>query len=362
MSATSITKVRNASATISFNPTLLHKRFGADYGERYHTDPLYRIDMDARTAKRLHEAYGAYGVGNPDPQPCMAIGIQPLDFLNIALGGRVIYKETEDCWTPDKPLAHLDSIEAVNAMSDIDWNAVPMLQQYWEQVDILQRAYPNARIEHIQGVGAEGLNVMHTPYTTAFRLLGDEILDYMMLEEDLANAIFDYIMRQYKNLWTTIRTRMGWAQGDYIHFGDCAATMLSPTLYASMSLPRYLALLKGDNYRTCNVHSCGPSTHLLELFSHVPNIASLQLGDGTDISKVRPLFSETFVCAYFNASNMMTLTPVEIEARVWNIADMLQDNFNISASSIDPNTPEENILAFLKTAHQLNTACAEANK
>jgi len=79
----------------------------------------------------------------------------------------------------------------------------------------MRAAYPALPLAGVQGVWRDGENgqhsflVMHTPYTTAFRLVGEEILVTMMLDEELAAAIFEWLMRQYERLWQAICGRLG---------------------------------------------------------------------------------------------------------------------------------------------------------
>jgi uroporphyrinogen-III decarboxylase len=191
---------------------------------------------------------------------------------------------------------------------------------------------------------------MHTPYTTAFRLLGEKIFEFMLLDEELAWAVFDFFTRQYKNLWQHICGKMGW-HGINIHFGDCAATMLSPDLYEKYSLKIYQDYML--EYQGCTIHSCGPSSHLLYLFAQVPNVKTLQLGDGTDLKKTRCLFPDSMIQAYYSPVELLINTPAEIERKLWNMAEKLEDNFDIHVSSADPDTPEDNIQAYMKTALEI---------
>jgi hypothetical protein len=252
-------------------------------------------------------------------------------------------------------------MDALTAMPDIDWPSNSLYQNYQGQIQKLQEHYSNLPVTSLQGVSAESewrSFVMHTPYTTAFRLFGDGIFEHMMLEEELAQGIFDYVMRQYLNLWDDISARMGWTGSEKanLHFGDCAATMLSPDLYERFNLPHYTRLMA--DYKSCTIHSCGPSTHLLELFARVPKVALLQLGAGTDLVKARELFPTTRISAYYAAPEILEGTPEGIERKLWEMCETLGDNADINGSSVDPNTPEENILAYLKTAKRINEQAA----
>jgi hypothetical protein len=347
----------NGKATLGFHPSYHAKNFGVDYGEKYHKDPIYRTEQGHKCERALYERFGEYGMGDPAPKvKAISIGIQPLDFLNGALGGRMLYNPHESVWTPDKPLEHIETMEDLEKMPDIDWDNNPVYLDDWRQIDEMKELYPDLPVTAIQGASSDGEAcsfVMHTPYTTAFRLLGDRIFELMLLEKDLANGIFDYLMRQYLNLWENIRKRMNWPEEkQHLHFGDCAATMLSPDLYEKFCLPLYQKLM--ENYKTCTIHSCGASTHLLDLFTEVPNAKILQLGKGTKLEGLRKKFPNANISAYFASPDILHGTPQSIEKQLWEMAEELESDFQINGSSVDPESPPENIKAYLDTAMKVN--------
>lgn len=344
------------SISFSFHPAYNSRHFAADYGQRYHCDPMFRIETDIKVAKGLYREFGEYGIGDPDPKPELSVGIQPLDFMNAALGGQMIFKSDESVRTPDRPLSNIKCVSQLEKMGDIDWKNHPLFHELFRQVDQMRSAYPELPVSGVQGVWQDGEDgqhsflTMHTPYTTAFRLVGDEILVIMMLDADFAVAIFDWLMRQYERLWQAICDRFGW-RGTKIHFGDCAATMLSPELYERLSLPLYQRLMA--NYEGGVIHSCGGSSHLLELFAQVPRINQLQLGDGTDLKKARDLFPHSSIYAYYDPGQFRTDRPEHIEKKLWQMCEQLQDNFSVECGGADPDTPEENVMTFLTVAKKI---------
>jgi hypothetical protein len=353
---TALHKQRKVS--LFFHRAYYSREFGIDYGRRYHEDPLYRLEQEQKCSRALHGRFGEYGMGDPDPKiSSFSIGVQPLDFLNAALGGKMCHSASESVWTPEKPLSHIETMEDLKKTPDIDWKNNPLYLDIWRQADIIGKIYPSLPVSSVQGVGknADGCGfTMHTPCTTAFRLLGDRIFEIMMLEEELADGVFDYLERQYENLWYEIVKHLGWDAEEKarIHLGDCAATMLSPALYEKYCVPRYLKLMR--RYKRCAVHSCGPSTHLLKLFTEIPGIERIDLGAKTELQGVRELFPGVLILAYYSAPEMLGVRPAEIEKKIWTMAETLEDNFIINGSSFDPETPIENIMAYLNTARAIN--------
>ena len=347
------------SITLSFHPKYAAREFGVDYGERYHVDPLYRIDQERKAAIGYHRRFERYGMGDPNPQPDIGVSIQPLDFMNGVLGGRFEYRQDESVWTPDKPLSQVNSRADIEALTDIDWERHPLFLDLFRQLEQFQTTFPNHPVAHVQGVhkdgaaGTHSLLVMHTPYTTAFRLMGERVLELMMLEEELSIALLSWIMRQYENLWSAISRRLGWT-GTKVHFGDCAATMLSPALYERILLPMYQETMVGREDAV--IHSCGPSTHLLKLFRQVPRVRQLQLGDGTDLGLARDLFPECAIQALYDPGKLMADSPATIVARLGQMRQALRTNYNIACGGADPDTPPANVTAFLEAALLLKSS------
>lgn len=341
------------SIALSFDPKYSACEFGADYGERYYRDPLYRVDQDRKAALGFYARFGRYGMGTPDPKPDIGVSIQPLDFMNAAFGGRFVYNHDSTVWTPDKPLAHVVSNSDLEKLGDIDWKQHPLFLDLFNQVEKLREAFPEHQLEHVQGFHKDGcagdhcLVVMHTPFTTAFRLVGERVMELMILEERLATELFVFIMRQYKALWDAISERTGWTSTK-IHLGDCASSLLSPELYERLLLPQYQELM--TCYKEASIHSCGSSTHLLRLFRQVPNVRQLQIGDGSDVNLARELFPDCAIVVYYNPSRLMHESPTEINANLAKMCEALDDNFLICCEGADPNTPMDNVTAFLEAS------------
>ncbi len=351
---------------IDFHPQYLHRHCGMDFGRDYHMDPLLRRRETLRQQEALHRRFPRYGTLFPAPPKPDAevreiewIGVQPLDFLNAALGGRLEFSAEEAVWTPDKPLARIESLDDIAGLPEIDWDTQWLYQNFLRQLETLEALDPGCPSAGIQGACSLGNGQAklstHSSYTTAFRLMGERIFEWMLLDEEAADALFRYIYRQYRRQAEHFCRRQGW-QLTRIHFGDCAATMLSPDLFRQSNARIARDILAADAYQGCTLHSCGPSTHLLEAFQEVPLLEELQLGYGTDLGRARNIFPQTKITAYYSAAALLTESPAQIQQNLERMTAELQDNFVVFASSIDARTPEESLNAFLDYAEALNRA------
>ena len=354
-------RIMSRQILVDFHPQYLHRFCGADFGRRYHFDFEFRNRETARIGMELHRRYGEFGSLFPAPEPERRaigwIGFQPLDFLNAALGGRLEFSAEEAVWTPENPLAHVRSMEDVKQLPEIDWEKHWLYQAFLAQYEQQQSRDPGLPAEGVQGAcslgNGEAKLSIHTPYTTAFRLMGESIFELMMLEEEVAFALFRYLFRQYRNQAELFCRRVGW-RVTKIHFGDCAATMLSPALFLQSNAVVVREIMEEGNFSGCTQHSCGPSSHLLEAFQELPRVEELQLGYGTDLRRARELFPESKIVAYYTAAALLNESPETIRWNLRSMCEALQDHFVIFGSSIDARTPEENLRAFFSVAEEVN--------
>lgn len=350
--------------SVDLHPKYYHDLFGSDFGEQSHRDPFLRAREFRRTQQLLHEKYGRYGAIFPAPAPedpnvLDSVSIQPLDFLNAALGGRLEFRCDEAVWTPDRPLKDITTLQDVENLPEIDWDKDPLYCDFLRQFALLQEAKPNGKPTGMQCAWLlqdnDAILITHTGYTTGFRLMGDTIFDLMLFEPETAQALFAYIFRQYRNQALSFCKKFNW-QLTKVHFGDCAATMLSPDLFREVELPSLIRELEIGNYRECTQHSCGPSTHLLECFREIPKLTEVQLGYGTDLAKARKCLPDVRIIAFYSAAAMLRETPEEITRNVPAMAEQMGENYLIAGSAFDPATPEKNLEAFFAAAQKLNEA------
>ncbi|UCG55983.1 MAG: hypothetical protein JSU70_14055 [Phycisphaerales bacterium] len=75
-----------------------------------------------------------------------------------------------------------------------------------------------------------------------------------------------------------------------VHVGECSSCMVGPELVESFVVPAASKI--GQELGPIRLHSCGPSTRLLEAFSKIANLHSLDLGGETSIRKAREIFGQ----------------------------------------------------------------------
>lgn len=345
------------------HPKFNHRFFGVDYGERYHRDPEFRSAELLRVSREQKDLYHRFqSVVMPDFEDAHTLpplGIQPLDFLNIALGAKPEYSAEEMVWTTQRPFENIESVRDVQNLPEIDWSTSAVCLDAIKQFEEVKKLYPGRRpcsfqnIEFQRGDAApdRATMVIHSPYTTAFRLAGEKIFELMMCEEETAEALFAYIYRQYENMFFYLCRRYHW-QPDGVHFGDCAATMLSPSLFE-----KYNAAFYDRVGRACGrvaLHSCGPSAHLIDKFTCISNLDYLQIGMGSDFARLRKLFPDRHILAFHSPSLIRSGSTEENLAALNEEDRDLGGNSTVFLSSVDPDTPRDTLEALLTRAEEIN--------
>ena len=59
---------------ITFHPTWWHENAGIDFSQPFFDDYRVRMESDVKMRRTMYEHFGAYGIGEKDPQPRPLLG------------------------------------------------------------------------------------------------------------------------------------------------------------------------------------------------------------------------------------------------------------------------------------------------
>lgn len=269
--------MQQVDISLGFMPAFFHKHVGVTYGEAYYFDPGYRAEVECAEGRYLYDVLGRFGVGSPQPQPWPNIFVQPVDLVMRTQGAAWRFPAdatVESVGTPwaalsPEEIARIDAQEAAHH---------PVLDELLAQYHVLERLYgESADIFSVKS----GMMNIHTPYTTAHQLCGEELFVTMLLDPEGAQAIFAKVWQIYQAIFARISAVTG-ARLTRVQLGDCSAAMLSVEVYREVVLPVNQAIAK--QFSVAGYHSCGSSSHLLPAFSTLPRLANIQLGPGTNLT------------------------------------------------------------------------------
>ena len=333
--------------SLNFMPAFFVKHAGVRYGEGYYFDPQHRADIEKAEGKFLNECLGRYGAGSPDPKPSPSLFIQPVDVIMRTQGAewRLPEDATLESWGTPWGKMSPDEIAVVSAA---DAAAHPIIDNIIAQYRTLEKMY-GARADIFWS--KSGTMGIHSPYTTALQLCGDELFVIMLTEQEAASRIFLKVWEIYQAIYGRIQNVTG-ARFSRVNIGDCSAAMISEDIYRSGVLP--VNKMIASQFRSAGYHSCGGSTHLLRAFAEIPGVDAIELGPGTDLAEGVNLMSKTMMRPLIDPKIVRDGTPDDVHSLVRSvIADTSKaPGVTLCAWSFDKETPIENVAEIYKVVEQ----------
>jgi hypothetical protein len=258
----------------------------------YYFDPVTRYAVDSRCndyAAREFPGMGLfYSESNLgrlrfwDANQVLVGGIQPNMILGMLLGadflpaidrdaditpGCLAGRDPADLPAPESLLDHAliqlfdEQVAQIRHADEPPWQPIPPL--FWD---------------------ASGRAAIHGVLTTAQKLWGEAVFLDMMAEPQRCKRIMEWIADAY-----IVLCRHFAAQADItivdVHVGECSCCMVGPELAEAFVVPVTSRI--GRMLGPVRLHSCGPSTHLLDAFARIENLGSLDLGGQTSLRKAR---------------------------------------------------------------------------
>lgn len=279
--------------SLDLMPAFYAGQLGLSFGDAYYFDPGYREKVDAAKHTFLHDIIGPDDY--PIPPSSHSIFVQPVDLVMATQGAEWRFPDDSTLESLGAPWSSLEPDDVALIPAEDAANH-PVLDRILSQYHELAALYDDADIFGIRS----GIMNIHTPYTTAHQLCGEELFVIMALDPDGARVIFDKIWEIYRAIFARLERETG-AHPKRLFLGDCSACMLSPQMYQEQLLPLYHMITRG--FDSVGYHSCGPSSKLLEHIGCIPTLDTLQLGPGTDLASacelsvsVSPLIEPSILC------------------------------------------------------------------
>jgi len=263
----------------------------------YYFDPGRRYDIDCRCNEYAAEQFPGmrlfYSESNLgqidywDKDQVQIGGIQPNMILGMLLGADFIPNDDHDADITPGCLIGKDFADLPAAESLLDHELIRLFNEQIRRVQSDKRG----RLLPIPPFfwDASGRATIHGVMTSAQKFLGEAIFLDMMTEPKRCLDIMSWIgdasivlcrhFSQVANLPIT-----------GVHVGECSACMVSPQLIEQFVVPVTSRI--GEQLGPVRLHSCGPSTNHLKVFSKIKAVCSLNLGGDTSIQKAREVFGK----------------------------------------------------------------------
>ena len=333
--------IERPAISLDLMPSFFHKHLGLRFGEAYYFDISHRESVEAAKERLKHELLGRYGVVNQGTRPARNVFVQPVDLVLRTQGATWRFPEDATLESEGTPWAGLEpeEIEAIDARAAASHPVVDLLL---DQFGELRRHYGDTA--DIFG-GRAGLMGIHTPYTTAHQLCGEQLFIWMALEPAAAQIVFTKVWRIYEAIFGRVARALG-TRFDKVHLGDCSAALISPELYRSCVLPSNQAIAR--QFGRVGYHSCGASSHLVTAFAELGPLENTQLGPGTDLRAAARALPGTHVQPLVDPLVMRDGSTAQVQAEISAVLSQTAASraVTLCAWSLDRETPFENLAAL----------------
>ena len=294
---------------LGFTPGWYGQELHLDFGERFHTDPVFRRDSVWRMRTELRQRFPATRIGRVDQAD------RPLDLLTGTYGGctvaaiyglPILY--APDRW-PDTAPAYLTD-EQVDRLEPPDLERNPHFQRLMEQVEwIEEKEWEVDGFINWQGV-----------FNNALRLRGEQLLLDLKNQPDRARHLLacvgetmaEGIQRLHR------RQRAGGTEVRFVAVNHSGVNRLSPQVYEEFLLPLDQRL--AEVYGSIGLHHCANGTAYLRAYAEIPGVAYLDQGLDSDWVSARRLFSEARRGVIYPPAEAVNKSWPEIEADFHRIA------------------------------------------
>jgi hypothetical protein len=328
--------------SLGFEPAWFHRRCGADFGERWHTDPCYRHDSLVKMKQELCRAFPGVTYWDLDYE-------DDLWTLSGCFGAYVIpwlfgctLRYAPDRW----PVFVAESafpLQDARILSVDPFLSGAPVEELFRQMDIIESE--SGKIHgylNWQGV----LN-------NAFHLRGQSVFLDMIDSPNLVHNLFSLICDVMIALAQRVqeRQRRSGFHVNHLCVSNCAVNMISPKHYRDFVFPYDKRI--AESFERFGVHTCNwDVTPYLEELRKLPKVGYLDMGMDSDMDKARTLFSETRRAVLYSPVKLQEAPIEEIEKDMERIYKELSP-CDVVMADIQAATPDSRVNELLGICRNL---------
>lgn len=327
---------------ISFTVNWFEKRTGADYSERYHTDPEYRYENLKRMKSHVLKSFPGVAYYNEHGESEYATLSSAFGTCLVAMvyGLKPIYYKNN--WPAISPDEHL-SLEEIRNLKPFNLENNPIVAQIFEQMDIIQKNW-----RFIDGY----LNYQGV-LNNAFKIRGSDIFMDMLDDPGLVHSLFHHITDTMINLAQMIqkRQRESGFHIDNMCTSNCVVNMISPESYEEFVLPYDIRLSRA--FERFGIHSCNWIVDpYIDAFNKVENLGYIDFGSESSLERIKHVFTDTRKHVFYSPVFLTDKSLEDQEADIRRIYKALGP-CDLSVPDIEVTIPDENIIRFVEMTEKL---------
>lgn len=328
---------------IGFTPNWYRSALGIDFGDKWHTDPIYRRETVLAMRDELKRRFPGTKIGGIDRPD------KPLDLLTGVYGGNVVAMiygvpivYAKDNW-PNCQHKYLSDEEADNLEPpDLDKN--PVFQDIIRQLDWIEQSE-----DQIHGfLNWQGI------LNNAQRLRGEKIFFDIIDSPDRCSHLFECI---YATMTEAIkqlheRQRKSGVDINFMTVSNCLVNMISPRQYRDLFLS-FDQRFQGE-FGCIAIHNCAWNADpYIEDYSKIKNLGYIDMGLDSDLARARQMIPD--------ARRALMYTPMDLANKPW---DQIRDDMeriardygpcDIVAADIEADTPDERVQALVDLCEEIS--------
>lgn len=325
---------------VGFTPQWFREALGIDFGERWHTDLVYRREsvLAMRAELRRHFPNSAIGgVDRSDTPLDLLTGVHGACTVAAIYGVPTIYRDKH--W-PVSAGQYLNE-DAVERLQPPDLDSNAFFQGLMSQVDEIAKL--EGRVEgyiNWQGV----LNNAH-------RLRGEALFTDLLMEPERCLGLFDCVcttmIEGARRLHA--RQRESGVEVRFFTVSNCLVNLVSPEIYRDLLLPfdRRIA----ESFDCIGIHNCAWNANpYMEAYAQVPDVGYIDMGIDSDLARARDLMPEARRAIMYTPMDLRDKAEEAIRQDLERIASEYGP-CDIVAADIEAGTPDTRV-------HFLSDCCA----
>lgn len=328
---------------IGFTPRWYHQSLGIDFGERWHSDPIYRRQMLLLMRNEIDRRFPGNKIGKmdgPGEVTDLLTGVYGACTIASMFGVPIRYDSEQ--W-PVSEHFHLSDQEMADLRS-VDPSRNPFFQSLLEQVD---------KIAEMEGKAVGFINWQGV-LNNAQRLRGQQLFMDMLMEPEMTLNLLECVTTTMIDAARMLQMRQRESGFGYSFFtvSNCLVNMIQPELYQEFIYPFDKRI--AEAFDSIGIHNCAwNASPYLDEYASVPKVAYIDMGIDSDLGRARDLFPDTRRALMYTPMDLANKPIPEIQKELEYVAE----NYgpcDIVAADIESGTSDVKVLEFIQLCNELS--------
>lgn len=328
---------------IGFTPKWYQHSLGIDFGERWHTDPVYRKEAVLQMRKELITRFPGRKIGWLDESGesiDLLTGVHGACTIAAMYGVSIRYDREQ--WPTSEPF-QLSDMDMMN-LEPVDPQTNSFFLSLMRQVDSI--AVSEGKV--VGFINWQGV------LNNAQRIRGQQLFLDMLMEPDMTLHLLDCVTTTMINAAKILQERQRTSGVEYTFFtvSNCLVNMIQPELYEKFVLPFDKRI--AESFQSIGIHNCAwNATPYLEGYAAVPHVGYLDMGIDSDLERAKILFPNTRRSLMYTPMDLAQKSLQDIQIDLEYIAGQYGP-CDVVAADIEAGTPDDKVEAFIDLCNQIS--------